>query len=213
MTYCKHSNQTNYPFILPELPFDKNSFLPHFSSETFDFHHGKHHMAYVTNLNNLLQNHQELTQKSLEEIIEISSKDNSLAPIFNNAAQIWNHTFFWHSIKPQGGGKPGEKLMAQIAEDFGSFENFLAEFKQAAISQFGSGWAWLVWHEEKLKIVKTANADTPITKSMHPILACDVWEHAYYIDYRNKRPDYVSCYLENMINWEFAEKHFLSQKQ
>lgn len=206
MIYCKHSNQTVQPFILPELPFAKDSFAPHFSSETFDYHHGKHHQTYVTNLNNLLQNNQSLAGKSLEEIIKISSNDSALAGVFNNAAQVWNHTFFWYSIKPNGGGKPSGKMLEQLNKDFGSFENFTTEFKQAAVSQFGSGWAWLVWHEDKLQIVKTANAETPITKNIKPLLACDVWEHAYYIDYRNKRPDYVSIYIEHMINWEIAEK-------
>ncbi len=208
MTYCKHSNQSNHPFVLPELPFAKDSFAPHFSGETFDYHHGKHHQAYVTNLNNLLQNNANLASKNLEEIIAISASDASLTAVFNNAAQVWNHSFFWHSIKPNGGGKPSEKLLTQISKDFGSFETFISEFKQAAVTQFGSGWAWLVWHEQRLKIVKTANADTPIVKDMHPLLACDVWEHAYYIDYRNRRPDYVTTYIEHMINWEFAEKHF-----
>ncbi|XVN43047.1 MAG: superoxide dismutase [Candidatus Rickettsia vulgarisii] len=207
MTYCNHSNQTSYPFILPELPYGKGDFVPHFSSETFDYHYGKHHQAYVTNLNNLLQNESNWQKKTLEEIITSLSTDSSKTAIFNNAAQIWNHSFFWHSIKPAGGGKPTGKMLEMINKDFGSYENFVTEFKQAAVSQFGSGWAWLVLNNGKLEIVKTANAETPITKNIKPLLACDVWEHAYYIDYRNKRPDYVSIFIDHMINWEFAEKH------
>jgi Fe-Mn family superoxide dismutase len=206
MTYCTKSNQTKYPFVLPELPFDKAAFAPHFSSETFDYHHGKHHQAYVTNLNNLLADNNELSSKSLEEIIMLSAKDNPA--VFNNAAQVWNHSFFWHSITPNGGGEPSGIVMEKINQDFGSFENFATQFKQAAVSQFGSGWAWLVVNNNKLEIVKTANAETPITKGLQPVLACDVWEHAYYIDYRNKRPDYVTTFIEHMINWQFVESHF-----
>ena len=204
MTYCKKSNQTSYPFILPDLPYSKDSFLPHFTPETFDYHHGKHHQAYVTNLNNLLQDDKIFVNNDLEEII-IKSHDSHPA-IFNNAGQIWNHTFFWNSIKPNGGGTPSQTLLEQINKDFTSFEKFIAEFKQAATSQFGSGWAWLVFHDAKLQIIKTSNAETPISKGIYPLLACDVWEHAYYIDYRNRRPDYVTTYIDHMINWEFAEQ-------
>jgi len=207
MPYSKQANQAAYPFVLPELPFDNNEFEPHFTKETFDYHYGKHHQTYVTNLNNLLKEKIDLQYLNLEELIQQTVNTNQ--PIFNNAAQVWNHSFFWHSIKPQGGGKPTGKILEQIIKDFGNFENFYNEFKQAAISQFGSGWAWLVFHDNKLQIVKTSNAETPITKSMKPLLACDVWEHAYYIDYRNKRADYVSIYIENMINWQFAEDNML----
>ena len=205
MIYCSKSNQKSYPFILPELPYGKGDFVPHFSAETFDYHHGKHHQAYVTNLNNLLANDPGLQKMTLEDIIISSSSNSSQTAIFNNAAQIWNHSFFWHSIKPKGGGKPTGKILEQINKDFGSYENFVNEFKQAATTQFGSGWAWLVLNNGKLQILKTANAETPITKSIKPLIACDVWEHAYYIDYRNKRPDYVSIFIEHMINWDFAE--------
>jgi len=206
MTYCSKSNQSSYPFVLPELPFNKNGFEPYFSAETFDYHHGKHHQSYVTNLNNLLQNNAELSNKSLEDII-LSSAGSNLG-IFNNAAQIWNHSFFWYSIKPNGGGKPSGILLDTIVRDFGSFEHFIDEFKQGAVSQFGSGWAWLVYKDAKLAIMKTANAETPITQNIQPLLACDVWEHAYYIDYRNRRHDYVSTYIQYMINWDFAAMHF-----
>jgi Fe-Mn family superoxide dismutase len=211
MVFCNHSNQKTQPFVLPDLPFGKDDFKPHFSAETFDYHHGKHHNAYVTNLNNLLPNNPEFKGKELEEIISLSN--NSNAAVFNNAAQIWNHTFFWNSIKPKGGGKPTGAVLSQIEKDFGSYEKFAEDFKQAAVTQFGSGWAWLVYHDGKLQIVKTANAETPITKGMEPILACDVWEHAYYIDYRNKRPDYVSIFIEHMINWDFAGVHLEKAKK
>ena len=204
-TYCDHSNQEEYPFKLPELPFAKDAFAPHFSAETFEYHHGKHHNAYVTNLNKLLDENKEMTDMDLEQLI-IKSRDSNAA-IFNNAAQIWNHSFFWYSIKPGAGGKPSGDMLAQIEKDFGTYEIFATEFKQAAMTQFGSGWAWLVYQDGKLKIVKTANSETPITQGMQPLIACDVWEHAYYIDYRNARPNYVSTFLDNMINWDFAEMH------
>lgn len=207
MTYSKQANQAAYPFVLPELPFDKIDFEPHLTSETFDYHYGKHHQAYVTNLNNLLQEKIDLQYINLEDlIVKTANTDQS---IFNNAAQVWNHSFLWHSMKPQGGGMPTGKMLEQIIKDFGNFENFCSEFKKAAVSQFGSGWVWLVFHDERLQIVKTSNAETPITKSMQPLLTCDVWEHAYYIDYRNKRPDYVTAYITNMINWQFAEDNML----
>ncbi|WP_121543080.1 superoxide dismutase [Candidatus Rickettsia colombianensi] len=208
MTYCNKSNQTSYPFILPDLPYEKESFKLHFTPETFDYHHGKHHNAYVQNLNNLLKDKEELQKKDLEEIIKWSSQ-NSNAAIFNNAAQIWNHTFFWHSIKPQGGGKPSGKILEQINKDFGSFEGFCEQFKQEAVGQFGSGWAWLVYYDNRLQIIKTTNAGTPIANGMKPLLACDVWEHAYYIDYRNKRPDYVDIFIKHMINWQFVEDNLI----
>lgn len=211
MTYCKHSNQEGYPFNLPELPFSTNEFIPYFSSETFDFHHGKHHNSYVTNLNNLLKDNKEMLDMNLEGIILASHNSNEA--IFNNAAQVWNHSFFWHSIKPGGGDKPSGIILKQIEKDFSSYEKFTEEFKQAAVFQFGSGWAWLVFNGTKLEIVKTANAETPITRGLEPIIACDVWEHAYYIDYRNKRPDYVSAFIDNMINWDFATLHFEKAKK
>lgn len=202
MTYCNHSNQEKYPFSLPKLPFEKDAFAPHFSAETFEFHHEKHHNSYVTNLNNLLKDNKEMASMDLESII--STAESSNIAIFNNAAQIWNHTFFWHSIKPNAGGKPSGNMLLQLEKDFGSYEEFVKQFTQAALTQFGSGWAWLVYSNDKLSIIKTANAETPITQNISPLIACDVWEHAYYIDYRNKRPDYVSTFLEQMINWDFA---------
>jgi Fe-Mn family superoxide dismutase len=207
MTFCNKSNQKNYPFTLPELPYGKGDFAPHFSSETFDYHYAKHHQTYVTNLNNLLQNNNDLQKNSLEALIISTCNNSSEVAIFNNAAQIWNHSFFWHSITPNGGGKPTGKLLQQITKDFGSYENFVSEFKQSAISQFGSGWAWLVINDGSLQIIKTSNAETPITKSIKPLIACDVWEHAYYIDYRNKRADYVAVFIDHLVNWQFAEEN------
>lgn len=212
MTYCDKSNQEKYPFELPKLPFAKDAFIPHFSAETFEFHHEKHHNAYVMNLNNLLQDNKEMIDMDLEQIIAVSNNTN--IAIFNNAAQIWNHSFFWHSIKPNGGGQPSSTTMlAQIKQDFGSYEEFATQFKQAALTQFGSGWAWLVYNNKRLEIIKTANAATPLSQNLSPLLACDVWEHAYYIDYRNKRPDYISAFIDHMINWDFAEMHLNRAKQ
>ncbi|AGJ01818.1 superoxide dismutase [Rickettsia prowazekii] len=208
MTYCSKANQPSYPFILPDLPYDKESFKPHFTRETFDYHHGKHHNSYVQNLNNLIKDREELLKKDLEEIIEWSSQNAEVA-ILNNASQIWNHTFFWYSIKPHGGGKPSGKVFEQISKDFGSFEQFCAQFKQEAVGQFGSGWTWVVYHDNKLQIIKTSNAGTPIVNFMKPILACDVWEHAYYIDYRNKRSDYIDIFIRHMINWKFVEDNLI----
>jgi Fe-Mn family superoxide dismutase len=210
MTFCKHSNQEKYPFELPKLPYGKSDFVPHFSAETFEYHHEKHHNTYVTNLNNLLKDNKEWVELDLESLIFASH--NSNMAIFNNAAQVWNHSFFWHSIKPNGGGKPSGEILVQIEKDFGSWEKFADDFKQAAVSQFGSGWAWLVYNGDKLEIIKTANAETPIVKNLEPILACDVWEHAYYIDYRNRRPDYVTTYINHMINWDFANMHLAKAK-
>lgn len=211
MTYCNHSNQKLYPFVLPELPFDKKAFEPHFSAETFEYHHEKHHNTYVVNLNNLLNDNKEMAELDLESIIWASRSSN--VAIFNNAAQVWNHSFFWHSIHPNGGGQPTGEILEQINQDFGSWDRFVTEFKQAALTQFGSGWAWLCYKNGKLHIVKTANAETPITDGYEPIIACDVWEHAYYIDYRNRRADYVTTFLDHMINWEFASLHLAKAKK
>jgi Fe-Mn family superoxide dismutase len=208
MIYSTNANQLSYPFILPPLPYSKDSFEPYLSAETFDYHYGKHQQAYVTNLNNLLKDQKDLQKKSLEEIIIWSSQNSNFA-IFNNAGQLWNHSFFWHSMTPQGGGKPTGEMLVQINKDFGSFENFCEQFKTAATGQFGSGWAWLVHHDNKLQILKSSNAETPIVNGMQPLITCDVWEHAYYIDYRNRRPDYVDIFIQHMINWAFAESNLV----
>jgi Fe-Mn family superoxide dismutase len=190
-------------FTLPPLPYATDALAPHMSAETFSFHHAKHHNAYVVNLNNLIAGtaHE---KSSLEEIIHASAKDASLAGVFNNAAQVWNHTFFWNSMKPNGGGKPTGAIAAAIDKAFGSLDAFKDEFKKAAVGQFGSGWAWLVSEKGALKITKTANADLPMVHGQTAILTCDVWEHAYYLDFQNRRPDFVQSFLDNLVNWDFA---------
>ena len=194
-------------FQLSPLPFDKKALEPYISSETLDYHHGKHHQAYVNNLNALIET-TSYNGKTLEEIIRQSEHTDD--KIFNNAAQIWNHDFFWKSLCKNGAKGPSDKLKEKIERDFGSLENFKNDFKQAAISQFGSGWAWLVQDKETLKIVKTPNAQTPLTSSFTPLLTCDVWEHAYYIDYQNRRPDFVQTFLDHLVNWDFIENNLSS---
>lgn len=190
-------------FELPPLPYAANALEPHMSANTFSFHHAKHHNAYVTNLNNLIKD-TDLASKGLEEIIKAVAGDASKAGVFNNAAQVWNHTFFWSSMKPGGGGKPAGDLLARIETDFGSFDKFKEDFKNAAVTQFGSGWAWLVEEKGTLKIVKTGNADTPLAHGQKALLTVDVWEHAYYLDFQNRRPDYVQTFLDHLANWDFA---------
>ncbi|MCE2992872.1 MAG: superoxide dismutase [Alphaproteobacteria bacterium] len=195
-----------YPFNLPQLPYESNALEPHISANTFSFHHGKHHQAYVTNLNNLVKG-TDLESATLEEIImKTANKPESIA-IFNNAAQVWNHTFFWHCMKPNGGGMPSGKLLDMINSAFGSFDAFKEQFKQAAITQFGSGWAWLVLENGVLKIAKTGNADLPMPKSQRALLTVDVWEHSYYLDFQNRRPDYVSVFLDHLVNWDFVSNN------
>lgn len=193
---------------LPPLPFEMNALEPYISANTLSFHYGKHHQAYVTNLNNLLKDHP-LADASLEEVIMQSAGKAEMMGIFNNAAQVWNHTFYWHCMKPNGGGEPSPSFKAALEKAFGSFEKFCEEFKQAAITQFGSGWAWLVKDQTgALKILKTGNADLPMAHNCKALLTCDVWEHAYYLDYQNRRPDYVDIFLKHLINWEFVESQF-----
>ena len=187
---------------LPALPYALDALQPHISKETLEFHYGKHHQAYVTNLNNLVKG-TEFENMSLEDIIR-----KSKAGIFNNAAQIWNHTFYWHSLSPKGGGKPAGDLAKAIDAKFGSFDEFKKQFSAAAVGTFGSGWAWLIKNADgTVAIESTSNAATPLTTDKKPLLTCDVWEHAYYIDYRNRRPDYVGAFW-NLVNWEFAAKNF-----
>ncbi len=185
-------------FTLPNLPYAKDALAPHMSAETLEYHHGKHHNAYVTNLNKLLEGKPE-ANKSLEEII--MSSDGG---VFNNAAQVYNHTFFWSCLKPNGGGQPTGDLAQAITRDFGSFDKFKEEFTNAAVTQFGSGWAWLVLDGGKLSIMKTSNADLPMKHGKKALFTVDVWEHAYYIDYRNLRPKFVETILANLANWDFA---------
>lgn len=194
------------PFELPALPYAQNALEPHISANTFSYHHGKHHNTYVVNLNKMIDG-TPLASKSLEEIILDSAGDASKAGIFNNAAQVWNHTFFWHSMKPGGGGKPTGKIAKMIDESFGSYEKFAEEFKAAGAGQFGSGWAWLVEDGGKLAVMKTPNAELPMTKGKKALLTCDVWEHAYYLDYQNRRPDFLAAFLDHLVNWGFAEKN------
>jgi Fe-Mn family superoxide dismutase len=190
-------------FELPPLPYPKNALEPHMSEKTFEFHYGKHHQAYVTNLNNLVKD-TPMASQSLEEIIKATAKDESKAGIFNNAAQVWNHTFFWNSMKPNGGGAPTGALADKITQAFGSLDKFKEEFKAAGVGQFGSGWAWLVSDGGKLKITKTPNAVNPMAQGQTALLTCDVWEHAYYLDYQNRRPDFVQTFLDKLVNWEFV---------
>ncbi|QDE69778.1 MULTISPECIES: superoxide dismutase [Myxococcus] len=190
------------PFTLPDLPYKKDALVPHMSAETLEFHHDKHHAAYVNNLNKLLDGKPE-ANKSLEEVI--LSSDGG---VFNNAAQVWNHTFFWQCMKPAGGGKPTGELAAAIDRDFGSFDKFKEEFSTAAATQFGSGWAWLVLEGGKLKVTKTGNADLPMKHGQKALLTIDVWEHAYYIDYRNARPKFIETFLTHLVNWDFVAQNF-----
>lgn len=192
--------------ILPPLPFEKNALEPYISSQTLEYHYGKHHNTYVVNTNNLTKE-SELENISLEDIIMRSVNDSTKIALFNNAAQVWNHTFYWNSLKPNGGGLPNGAVGQKISADFGSYENFVNLFKEAALAQFGSGWAWLVIDNGKLNIIKTTNADTPIAHGIKPILCIDVWEHAYYLDYKNGRADYTNAVIKNLLNWDFANEN------
>jgi Fe-Mn family superoxide dismutase len=198
-------------FELPALPYAENALEPYYSAKTISFHHGKHHKAYVDNLNKLVAG-TDLEGKSLEEIILASAGNPQRAGIFNNAAQIWNHTFFWHSMKPGGGGKPQGEVASKLEQAFGSYEKFTEQFKAAAVSRFGSGWAWLVADGGALKIVSTANADTPMTSRQTALLTVDVWEHAYYLDYQNRRPDFVQAFLDHLVSWDFVAANLAKVK-
>ena len=198
-------------FELPPLPYPKNALEPHISERTMDFHHGRHHQAYVTNLNNLVKG-SPLEQQSLEEIIMTTAKDSSKTGVFNNAAQVWNHTFFWHSMKPQGGSAPSGEIAAAITRDCGGVDKFKEQFKAAAVGQFGSGWAWLVAERGQLKIVSTPNAVNPLSEGQTALVTCDVWEHAYYLDYQNRRPDFVQTFLDHLINWDFVAQNLAKAK-
>ena len=188
-------------FELPKLDYAKNALAPIMSEETLDLHHGKHHQTYITNLNNFIKD-TDMVGMSLEEIVHNSSKDKSKAGIFNNASQHWNHELFWKCMKPNGGGSMPKKLEDRIKSDLGSIEEFKKQFIQAGITQFGSGWCWLSISNGKLVVSKTPNAENPLIHNMKPILGCDVWEHSYYIDFRNKRPAYLENFLNKLVNWE-----------
>ena len=186
------------PFELPDLPYAKDALAPVISAETLDYHYGKHHAAYVNNLNKLTEGTAH-ADASLEDVIQAAD-----GGLFNNAAQVWNHTFYWHCMKPDGGGAPSGALAEAIDRDFGSVDDFKREFKNAAAAQFGSGWAWLVEDGGKLAITTTANADLPMKHGQKALMTCDVWEHAYYIDFRNARPSYLEAFLDKLVNWDFV---------
>ncbi|MEP7329412.1 MAG: superoxide dismutase [Betaproteobacteria bacterium] len=193
-------------FTLPPLPYAENALEPVISANTMSFHYGKHHKTYVDNLNNLVKG-TDYESASLEKIINETAGKADKAALFNNAAQIWNHTFYWHSMKPAGGGKPSGKLAQMIDASFGSFDNFRKELATTTVSQFGSGWGWLVLDGDALKVVKTANAEVPFTKGQKPLLTIDVWEHAYYLDQQNKRAAYVDLVIDKLLNWDFAAQN------
>lgn len=186
---------------LPPLPYAKGALAPHISAETLDFHHDKHHRAYVDKVNALVAG-TPLARKSLEVLVR-----DSTGALFNNAAQAWNHAFYWNSMKPKGGGEPKGRVAAAIRRDFGSYAEFRTKFKDAAVSQFGSGWTWLVRAGGTLKVMSTSNADLPMKHRQEALLACDVWEHAYYIDYRNARSEYVDAFLDHLVNWDWVAEN------
>jgi superoxide dismutase, Fe-Mn family len=194
------------PIELPPLPYEQNALEPVISANTLSFHYGKHHKTYVETLNKLIVG-TEFADMPLEKIIKATDGVAEYAAIFNNAAQVWNHTFYWHCLKPKGGGEPPAALKKLIDASFGGVEKFKKEFSAAAVGQFGSGWAWLVQDADKLKILKTGNAQTPISKGPTPLLTVDVWEHAYYLDYQNRRVDYVNALLDKLLNWDFAAEN------
>jgi Fe-Mn family superoxide dismutase len=196
------------PHTLPALPFPENALEPVVSARTIGFHYGKHHNAYVTNLNKLIAG-TDLAVKSIEEIVAACAGKPEKAGIFNNAAQVWNHTFYWRSLSPSG-GKPSGKLLEKIEASFGSLDALKKELSNAAVTQFGSGWAWLVQEGDALKVAKTPNAENPLTQGMKPLLTIDVWEHAYYLDYQNRRPDHVAAIVDRLLNWQFAEENLQS---
>lgn len=193
-------------FTLPALPYTANALEPHISAKTFEFHHGKHHKAYVDKANELVKG-TPLDGMSLETAV-IESRKQGVGPLFNNIGQIYNHNLFWESMAPNGGGTPPAALLNEITTTFGSFDAFKEQFVAAGIGQFGSGWVWLVSNKGKLEIAKTANAETPLTDGKTPLMVCDVWEHAYYLDYQNKRADFLKVFIEKLVNWNFAAKNW-----
>jgi len=194
------------PFSLPRLPYAESALAPTISAQTIGFHYGKHHKTYVDTLNELVAG-TEFADQSLEDIIKATAGNADKAQIFNNAGQVWNHNFYWHCLAPKGGGKPTGALEDKLSTNFGGFDKFKKEFAEAAVAQFGSGWAWLVSDNGTLKVVKTSNAESPLIKGQTPLLTIDVWEHAYYLDYQNKRPDYVKAVIEKLLNWNFVAEN------
>ncbi len=200
------------PFVLPALPYKENALEPVISERTLSFHYGKHHRGYLNKLNELVEG-TELAEVGIEELIEKTANKADQAAIFNNAAQVWNHTFYWNSLRPAGGGQPAGSIAKRIVADFGSFENFVKQFSEMGAAQFGSGWVWLVEEDGVLKIIRTSNAENPISqKKGRAILVLDVWEHAYYLDYQNRRLDYLKVIIDKLINWEFAEENLNRNK-
>lgn len=200
--------QSGDAYVLAPLPYADNALEPVISAHTLSFHYGKHHRAYVDNLNKLVAG-TPFAGQSLEQIITETYGKADKVGIFNNAAQIWNHMFYWHSLSPNGGGEPPSVLKNRIETAFGSVENCRQELANAAVTQFGSGWAWLAQDGDKIVIIKTSNADSPLTSNLHPLLTVDVWEHAYYLDYQNRRLDYVKAVIDKLINWEFAAANLI----
>lgn len=192
-------------FELPDLPYDYEALDPYMSSQTLHLHHDKHHQTYVTNLNNLIEG-SGLEGKSLEDVVVESHKDPAKAGLFNNAGQHFNHNLFWRIMKKGGGGKPGGEVGRRIDDSFGSYDKFAEAFKQAGATQFGSGWAWLALDGDKLKVMKTPNGENPLVHGATPLLGIDVWEHAYYLDYQNRRPEYIAAFLNNLVNWDVVEE-------
>jgi Fe-Mn family superoxide dismutase len=198
-------------FTLPALPYARNALAPHISENTLNFHYGKHHQAYVDNLNKLVAG-TPMEKQALEEVVRQSWAEKKM-PVFNNSGQVWNHTFYWHSMKPNGGGQPTGLAADKIKQAFGDLEGFKKAFAEAGTTQFGSGWAWLVLNGGKLEVRKTGNAETPLTdKAVTPILTMDVWEHAYYLDFQNARPKYIDTFLNELVNWDFANQNLSDAK-
>ncbi|MCG8343383.1 MAG: superoxide dismutase [Chlorobiales bacterium] len=193
----------------PALPYAENALEPHISANTLGFHYGKHHATYIKKYNDAVAG-TPLDDQSIEEVILAAAENPEKAGLFNNGAQAWNHSFYWNSLSPNGGGKPTGQIAEKIDADFGGYDAFKSELANAAATQFGSGWAWLVLDDGTLKVVKTANAQTPLTSGKYPLLTIDVWEHAYYLDYQNRRPDYVAAVIDELLNWEFASQNFLN---
>lgn len=193
-------------YELAPLPYAYDALAPHISKSTLEFHHDKHHAAYVNNYNKAVEGTPHDSQP-IEAVIKAIAGDASMQGVFNNAAQAWNHTFYWNSIKPGGGGAPTGELAQKIAADFGGYDKFVEAFKAAGATQFGSGWAWLVLDGGTLKVTKTGNADNPLTAGQVPLITMDVWEHAYYLDYQNRRPDYIDTFLNHLVNWDFAAQN------
>jgi superoxide dismutase, Fe-Mn family len=200
------SAQAAEAISLPALPYADTALEPVISAKTLSFHYGKHHATYVANVNKMVAG-TDLAKMTLEEMVKTTAGDKEKVGVFNNAAQVWNHTFYWNSMKPGGGGQPTGDLLAKINADLGGFAKFKEDFSQAALTQFGSGWAWLALVDGKLKVLKTPNAETPLAMAAKPLVTIDVWEHAYYLDWQNRRADYIAAWLDKLVNWDFAAKN------